>query len=150
MISSCSLSAYLIVRELMSPLSCRVLRHQCEMLPKFPQILKNKINLDIWIYHKKNVFLNGIGPLLKWKSEIFMHRITFRVSQSYYLDGSKLDEWKLHEPCVWGRHEIVLAICFRKKSTGWKWEFFLSVHKLFEWEIAKTQWHTRASIVWWD
>ena len=34
-ISSCSLNAYLIVGELILPLSCRVLRDQCEMLPKF-------------------------------------------------------------------------------------------------------------------
>ena len=37
-IFSCSLSAYLIVGELMSPISCCVLGDQCEMLSKFHQI----------------------------------------------------------------------------------------------------------------
>ena len=68
--------------------------------------------------------MNGIGPHLYWKSEIFMHRITFWVSWSYYLDGSKLDERKLHEPYTWGRYGRVLAICFWKKSTRWDQTFF--------------------------
>jgi len=37
-ISSCSLSASLIVEELISPFSCCVLGDQCEMLPKFCKI----------------------------------------------------------------------------------------------------------------
>jgi len=44
--SSCSLSAYLIIGELMSPISRRVLGDQFKMLPKFHQIQQNKINLD--------------------------------------------------------------------------------------------------------
>ena len=46
-ISSCSLSVYLIVGELMLSLSCRVLRDQCEMLLKFCQLQQNNINLDV-------------------------------------------------------------------------------------------------------
>ena len=83
----------------------------------------------------------------KWD---IVHWMSFGVWRSYFLDGSKLDEWKLLEPCVWGRRGIVPIICFRKKPIGWKWEVFLSVHKLFERETAKSRRHTGPSVMWWD
>ena len=76
-------------------------------------------------------------PLMK--IEIFKHRITLWVSQSYYLDGSKLDERKSHEPYVWeifcpcinclngkrqildGIQEHLLCDGIKKNYTMWIW-----------------------------
>ena len=66
------------------------------------------------------------------------------------VDGSKLDEWKSHEPRIWGWRRKVLAICFRKRSTEWRRKILLSLHQLFEWKTTITRWHTGPSIVWWD
>jgi len=56
------------------------------------------------------------------------------VSIIELLDGSKLDECELHEPCVWGRGWTLLAIHLWKNSTKWGWKIFLFLYKLFEWK----------------
>ena len=122
----------------------------------FPEKLRNWFSFDFcsFVYFLWAFELILYVPLIFlsfcWIWSWFGHSLSFRVSQGYYLDGSKFDEWKSLESCVWGRHGTVLTICFRKKLTGWKREVILSMHKLFEHEMAKNRWHTGASVVWWN
>ena len=54
------------------------------------------------------------------------------VSITKLLDVSKLDESKSHECYKWGSGWTVLGIFLGKNSTGWGWEIFMFLYKLFE------------------